>query len=217
MTSKISKIEALLFALARPVKTSELARSLNMNEEEVRADIEELRARYNDRGIVLVSDHDKHQLVTDPKYTEVVAEFLQQETREKLTEAAIETLAIILYKQPITRAELESIRGVNSQYILRQLLIRGLIEKTASPQDARRAVYKTTLDFMNSLGIKDLKDLPDFEELTKHITVPEEMQFEHELLTKQPESSDGSGGDNGKDENDEKTNNNCNENTARHV
>ena len=101
-----------------------------------------------------------------------VKKFLSLELREKLTESAIETLGIILYKQPVSKSEIENIRGVNSQYILRLLLIRGLIEKIQSPSDKRMQLYKTTLEFMQHLGIKDIKELPDFEELTKAIELP---------------------------------------------
>ena len=85
----------------------------------------------------------------------------------------METLAIIIYRQPISKVEIENIRGVNSQYILRQLLIRGLIEKVASTTDRRSQNYQPTIELMQHLGIKDMKELPDFEELTKNIQLSE--------------------------------------------
>jgi segregation and condensation protein B len=92
--------------------------------------------------------------------------------REKLSDAALETLAVIAYRQPVSKAEIENIRGVNSQYTIRHLLIRGLIEKIGSQTDKRVQHYKTTLEFMQHLGLKDVNELPDFEELTKHIQMP---------------------------------------------
>ena len=123
-------------------------------------------------GIILLAHNNKLQLASNPDNSTVVKKFLSLELREKLSDAALETLAIILYKQPVSKVEIENIRGVNSQYSIRHLLIRGLIEKTQSPSDKRMQLYKTTLEFMQHLGIKDMKELPDFEELTKGIEIP---------------------------------------------
>jgi segregation and condensation protein B len=171
MTNLKSKIESILFAAGRPVKLNELTRSLQAEKTEVKAAIEEIKQATAESGIILLEKDDKYQLATCPENAKVVSDFLSAEVREKLTDAAIETLAIILYKQPISRAEIEAIRGVNSQYILRQLSIRGMIEKELSTEDGRRYVYYTTLDFMRHMGIKDIKDLPDFEELTKSVNL----------------------------------------------
>lgn len=168
------KITAIIFAAGRPVKLSELTKSLERPREEVKTALTELKEQFSQTGINLLEKDEKYQFVTAPDTADAVSRFLSAEVREKLTEAALETLAIIAYKQPISRAEIEAIRGVNSQYILRQLLIRGLIEKTVAPDDARRLVYKTTIDFMRHLGITDPKQLPDFEELTKSVQLPEQ-------------------------------------------
>src|SRR5258708_4946129 len=122
-------------------------------------------------GIILLAHNNKLQLASNPDNSALVKKFLSLELREKLTDAALETLAIILYRQPVSKAEIENIRGVNSQYTLRHLLIRGLIEKIQSPSDKRMQLYKTTLEFMQHLGIKDVKELPDFEDLTKNISL----------------------------------------------
>ncbi|MCL5435633.1 MAG: SMC-Scp complex subunit ScpB [Patescibacteria group bacterium] len=171
MTDLKSKIESILFAAGRPVKLVELARSLQAEKADVIAAIEQLKQAATESGIVLVEKDEKYQLATRPENAKVVGDFLNAEVREKLTDAAVETLAIIVYKQPISRAEIEAIRGVNSQYILRQLSIRGMIEKEVSSSDGRRYVYSTTLDFLHHMGLKDVKDLPDFEELTKSVTL----------------------------------------------
>lgn len=173
MNNLNSQIESILFAVARPVKISELAKSLDKKKPEIKTAIEELKIALYHRGIVLMENDEKYQLVTNPENAETVGKFIVSEQREKLTDAAIETLAIIAYKQPISRAEIEAIRGVNSQYILRQLSIRGLVEKLTSPEDARRVVYKTTIEFMTHLGLRDMKNLPDFDELTKNVQLPE--------------------------------------------
>ena len=173
MPAPESQIESILFAAGRPVKLLELSRALELKKPEVKQAVEQLKQNLASRGITLIEKDEVYQLASSPENAKTVGNFLVAEQREKLTDVAVETLAIVTYKQPISRAEIEAIRGVNSQYILRQLLIRGLIEKDTSPEDARRLVYKTTLDFMTHLGIKDMKELPDFEELTKSVALPE--------------------------------------------
>jgi chromosome segregation and condensation protein ScpB len=99
--------------------------------------------------------------------------FLNADLREALTDATIEVLAIIAYRQPISKAEIESIRGVNSQYSIRALLMRGLIEKVANPHDSRGAHYQVTTEFMQQLGITSIKDLPSFEEIAVKVRLPD--------------------------------------------
>ncbi len=173
MVDLTSRIEAILFAAGRPVKISELVRALDSDREAIIQAIDQLADIRGKSGIVVIRKDDRLQLATAPEYAKSVADFLNAEQRERLTDAAVETLAIVAYKQPITRAEIEAIRGVNSQYILRQLSIRGLVEKTASPDDSRRLVYRTTLEFMSHLGLRDMSELPAFEELTKSVQLPD--------------------------------------------
>jgi segregation and condensation protein B len=183
-----SKLESILFVASRPVKFSDLVRAVGAKSEEVQEALGQLKAHSHERGINLIEKDEKYQLVTNPENAKLVADFLNAEIREKLTDAALETLSIVLYKQPVSRAEIEAIRGVNSQYILRQLLIRGLVEKNPHPEDQRRLVYKTTLEFMQHLGIRDMKELPDFEELTKNITLPQPVAAGEPILEKSSES-----------------------------
>ena len=167
-----SQILSILFASSKPVTTKELQEVLETEESELKSAIETLISENQNSGIILLAQNNRVQLASNPDNSSVVKKFLSLELREKLTDAALETLAIILYKQPISKAEVENIRGVNSQYILRHLLIRGLIEKVASASDRRMQLYKTTLEFMQHLGIKSMSELPDFEELTKNIELP---------------------------------------------
>ncbi|MBI2355855.1 MAG: SMC-Scp complex subunit ScpB [Candidatus Doudnabacteria bacterium] len=167
-----SQILSVLFAASKPVTLKELCDVLEVSEEEIKNAVASITAQNQGSGIVLLAHNNKLQLATNPDNSTVVKQFLSLELREKLTDAALETLAVIAYRQPISRAEVENIRGVNSQYTLRQLLIRGLIEKVGSTADRRVQLYRTTLEFMQHLGLKDMKDLPDFEELTKNIQLP---------------------------------------------
>ncbi len=167
-----SQILSILFVASKPVSLKELQDALEIEEAEIKSAITDLVAENHNSGIIVLAHNDKLQLASNPDNSTAVKRFLTLELREKLSDAALETLAIILYKQPVSKVEIENIRGVNSQYTIRQLLIRGLIEKTVSPTDKRSSVYKTTLEFMQHLGIKDIKELPDFEELTKNVQLP---------------------------------------------
>ena len=167
-----SQILSILFVASKPVSLQELTDVLEVSEDELKKTVEELVSANQTSGIIVLAHNKKLQLASNPDNSSLVKKFLSLELREKLTDPGLETLAIILYKQPVSKAEVENIRGVNSQYTLRHLLIRGLIEKIQSPSDRRMQLYKTTLEFMQHLGIKDMEDLPDFEELTKTIELP---------------------------------------------
>jgi segregation and condensation protein B len=175
-TSKLkSQILSILFVASKPVVMKELQDVLEITEEELKTVIAELVAGNQTSGIILLAHENKLQLASNPDNSPVVKKFLSLELREKLTDSALETLAIIVYRQPVSKAEIENIRGVNSQYTLRHLLIRGLIEKVQSDTDKRMQLYKTTLEFMQHLGIKDSTELPDFAELTKNISLTPEV------------------------------------------
>ncbi len=171
-----SQILSILFVASKPVSIKELREALEITEEDLKSAIAELVSANQASGIILLAHDNKLQLASNPDNSSIVKRFLSLELREKLTDAAMETLGIILYKQPVSKTEIENIRGVNSQYIIRQLLIRGLIEKIQSSSDKRMQLYKTTLEFMQFLGIKNMNELPDFEELTKSITLEEKKE-----------------------------------------
>jgi segregation and condensation protein B len=168
-----SQILSILFVASKPVSLKELLDSLGLELDQVREAVAAIVADNQSNGIILLANDDKLQLASNPDNSLEVKNFLSLEMREKLSDAALETLAVIAYRQPVSKAEIENIRGVNSQYTIRQLLIRGLIEKSASVTDKRVQNYKTTLEFMQHLGLKDMKELPDFEEITKTIQLPE--------------------------------------------
>jgi segregation and condensation protein B len=166
-----SQILSILFVSSKPVSIREISASLDIDEGQANAALNDLSNLMRPLGINVLFLNGKAQLSSNPENSSQVKKFLSLELREKLTDASLETLAIIVYRQPISKAEIENIRGVNSQYILRQLLIRGLIEKIGSEEDKRLTLYRPTLELMQHLGIKDLSELPDFEELTKNISL----------------------------------------------
>jgi segregation and condensation protein B len=173
MNNLTSKIQSILFVAGKPLSLKEIAKILDADLDAVSTSLAELAELHKESGIVLIESAGDWQFVTNAKNSTEVKNFLNAELREKLTDATIETLAIIAYRQPISKGEIEAIRGVNCQYSLRHLLIRGLIQKTPNPQDSRQMLYETTLEFLQHMGIASIKDLPEFESLVEKIRLPE--------------------------------------------
>jgi segregation and condensation protein B len=185
MTLK-SLIESLLFVAGRPVSAKELQKASGKSADEVNAALEDLKNNHQDTGVVILEQDGKFLMSSNPENSNAVKDFLSTDLREKLTDAAIETLAIITYKQPVSRAEIEAIRGVNSQYTIRLLMMRGLIEKSSSPKDGRANYYQTTHEFLQHLGLKSLKDLPDFADLTARVRPPEQFTETNQITSNDP-------------------------------
>lgn len=162
-----SQLEALLFAAGRPLNTRQLARLANAPQNAAEAAVKELISEYenNNRGLAIVMQDDKVQMVTNPKQGAVVEQFVKEEFTGPLSRAAMETLAIIAYRGPIPKPQIDAVRGVNSGIMLRTLLIRGLVERRRSKTDARTYEYSLSFDFLRHLGVGSVQDLPSFEEL----------------------------------------------------
>ncbi|MEK7162218.1 MAG: SMC-Scp complex subunit ScpB [Patescibacteria group bacterium] len=182
----IKTLEALLFVAAKPFKAKELAKILEMDVKEIQIALDSLCQQRKESGIVVLNNNGEYQLATNSVYSTQVKNFLNTELREKLTDATVEVLAIIAYRQPISKAEIEAIRGVNSQYSLRNLLMRGLIEKVSNPYDARSFLYQTTTEFLMHLGLSNVKELPEFEKLVTQIKLPDTP-----AITNSTEASEG--------------------------
>ncbi len=188
MNELIPKLESILFVASKPVTTSQLAAILGASAEQTLAALQELAATRKDSGIVLMEANGQWQLGTHPKNVDQVKAFLTADLREKLTDATVEVLGIIAYRQPISKAEIEAIRGVNCQYSIRQLLMRGLIEKIQNPDDSRSNLYQVTTEFLQHMGMQTVADLPEFQKLTESIKLPETPQTKTEALEAQPDS-----------------------------
>ncbi|GAB6875974.1 SMC-Scp complex subunit ScpB [Thermaerobacter litoralis] len=155
-------VEALLFVAGEPLTPKRMAAILGVGEAVVRQALEELAeaCRAPGRGIELVEVAGGWQLVTRPEYSRAVEELLQPR-RQALSRAALETLAIIAYRQPVTRAEIEAIRGVQSDAGLRALLERGLVREVGRKEGPGRPIlYGTTPLFLQQFGLRDLSELP---------------------------------------------------------
>ncbi len=176
-----SQLESILFVASKPLDAKNLARIVDKPEEEVRAALNELVSEHRETGIILLTASGHYQLSTHSENSTTVKNYLNDDLREKLTDATVEVLAIIAYRQPISKAEVEAIRGVNSQYSLRHLLMRGLVEKIPNPNDARSNLYRVTTEFLQHLGLASINDLPEFEQLVSQIKLPETPQLDDGL------------------------------------
>jgi len=161
-----SKIEAILFFKNEPVSVVELGKWLGEKPDIVRKALVTLEDSYLGRGVVIISDGEFASLGTHPDASKLIESLHKEELSRELGRAGLETLAIVLYKGPISRREIDHIRGVNSSFILRALLIRGLIERTdpsTSLGAGKSYSYKATIKLLEYLGITRREDLPEYE------------------------------------------------------
>ena len=174
-------LESILFIQGEPISIERLSKLVKEKRAAVEEALNELRADLGERGIVLLGKDGEFELGTNPGNKEWVEKFIKSEFTEDLTRASLETLSIIAYKGPLTRAEVEYIRGVNSSFILRNLLMRGLVGRKENPKDARSFIYEISFDFLKYFGLTRPEELPQFEELSKkEIIMPEASTAETE-------------------------------------
>lgn len=174
------KIEAILFYTAEPTKLSFLAKTLEVKTDEIKEALTALTSSLNDRGVKVVIHNEEASLVTSPDHSELIEKIIKEERERDLGRAGIETLTIIAYKGPVTKKEIEYIRGVNSQYALRSLLLRGLIERSGSKEDERIVVYTITSDTIRFLGLNRIEDLPEYTERREALDVKDDLKEETE-------------------------------------
>ncbi len=165
-------IEGILFAAGEPVKTAKLAAVLEVDIDEVEEAVKLLKYNYDTdlRGLMIIEIDGGYQLCSRPEYYAYIQEILGEQRRQALSNAAMEALAIIAYKQPITRGQVEYIRGVNSDGAINRLVERDLIEeKGRLDAPGRPILYGTTQNFLRCFGLKNPEDLPevDLSELSK--------------------------------------------------
>ena len=156
-------LEAVLLVAAEPLPVATLAGLVEADRREVEADLQRLAASYDEigSGIVLRNVAGGWRLYTHPEVAEVVERFILSSRHTRLTKAALETLAIVAYKQPVTRHQVAAIRGVNSDGVLKALTDRGLLEEVGRDEGpGRPLLYGTTPEFLERLGLASVKDLP---------------------------------------------------------
>lgn len=170
------KLEAILFVAAEPVTTAQLAAALDVAPSVVERGLNELDASLSTRGLRLQRHAGRVQLTTAPQLAELIERFLGLESTSHLSRAALETLAIIAYQQPVTRPQIDSIRGVNSDSMMKSLLNKGLIlESGRADGPGRPILYSTTPEFLQHFGLNSILEMPP-------LAKPEEEPQEEELL-----------------------------------
>ena len=182
MSNLQNKIEAILFWKGEPMSRKRLAEILSSSAKasdgqgrigqlEINEAIEKLKENLKNRGIVLIEKDDEITLGTAPELSPLIEKLQKEELNKELSKASLETLSIILYKNGISRSEIDYIRGVNSSFILRALSVRGLVEREMDPKDNRRYIYKPSFELMSYMGIKSLEELPDWAEVNGSIEI----------------------------------------------
>ncbi len=176
-----SKIEGLLFYKGEDVSTKELAKLLKVSIEEIDKALIKLEQNLINRGIVLVKKDNSVVLGITSELSSLITSIRKEEIDRELSKASLETLSIILYKNGISRSEIDYIRGVNSSFILRNLLVRGLIEKVAKNKNGRRIIYRPTFETLSYMGISSIDQLPD------HLSVSNKLE---EILNQKENEND---------------------------
>lgn len=164
-----SKIESILLVATRPMSIKKLAEVVGASTDDVTGVIESLSQKYNadDSGVQLLRHGGSVQFVTNPLNSKLVTQYLKEEQAGELTRPALETLTIIAYRGPISKIQLDTIRGVNCALILRHLMIKGLVE-AKSHKDKLQTSYQVTVDFLRFLGLTSISQLPEYERLNQN-------------------------------------------------
>lgn len=164
-----SVIESILFVNGDPIKISRISKITSVAKEEVIICLQKLAEEYvnSKRGFRIFKKDEEIQLVSSPDNIEFVEQLVKNELQDSLSAAALEVVSIVAYRGPISKSEIEAIRGVNCSYTLRNLLMRGLIERENNPMDSRGFLYKISFDFLKKLGISEVEKLPKYAILSK--------------------------------------------------
>lgn len=163
-----AKIEAILFWKGEPVNIKELAEFLGIDKETVESEIKALQNSLKGRGLSIVQNGDEIMLYTAPEASELIKKLTHEEMSREVSKAGIEVLSLVIYRGPIAKRDIDYIRGVNSSYIIRNLMVRGLIERLDS-RDSGSFVYQPTFELLAHLGINRKEDFPDFTAVQKDI------------------------------------------------
>lgn len=160
----IAGLEALLFIYGEPLSFKKIIKITGLEPTKIREAAENLQKKLesSDNGLRLIIDNQNVQLVTAQEFSDLLSKINREEFEENLTPASLETLTIVAYRGPVSRAEIEYIRGVNSSFILRSLLMRGLVERFNDPKKPLSYLYQPTFKFLKFLGINKIEELPDF-------------------------------------------------------
>lgn len=164
-----SVIESILFTRGEEMNLSQLAKIIEVKKSELTSATEELVTQYKEggRGFGIVINGENIQMVTNPDNAQFVEKTIKKNLQENMSRTALEVLAIVAYRGPVSRADIEAIRGVNSSFTLRNLLMRGLIVKNTNENDQRGYLYNISTEFIKKMGMGKVDELPDYESLSK--------------------------------------------------
>ena len=182
-----SKIEAILFWKGESISRKKLSEILKMGQLEINEALEKLKENLVGRGIVLQEKENDLALGTRSELSNLIENLQKEELNKELSRASLETLSIVLYKNGVSRGEIDYIRGVNSSFILRALSVRGLVERMIDPKDNRRFIYKPSFELLSFMGISKVEELPDYNEVNNSIKMAAEGLAG---LSRQEESKD---------------------------
>ncbi len=163
-----SIIESVLFVSNKPISIKELARICERKKDEIELALDSLKEKYGseESGINLLQNGENLEMVTNPKNSQLISGLVKDEVKSELTRPQLETLTVIAYRGPISKLELEQIRGVNCSLILRNLLIKGLV-MVEEDKVVDNNTYSISMEFMRHLGINSFEELPNYVELSK--------------------------------------------------
>lgn len=164
-----SAIESILFVSGEPVKVARISKILSVPIPEIENALMAMQVEYGSKqkGITIIRKENEAQMVSNPENASFVEQIIKSEIQENLSRASLEVLSIIAYRGPISRIDVEAIRGVNCSFTVRSLMMRGLLERIDNPKDNRGYLYKISFDFLRKLGIDSIENLPDFDKLSK--------------------------------------------------
>ena len=166
LKNSLSILESLLLAIGKPLAYKEINKLLECKDDDLKKLLSKLKEKYNqeDSGIHVLDNNKKVQFVSHPDNIKVLKDYFNDELSGDLSKPSLETLTIIAYRQPVSKEELEQIRGVNCSMIIRNLLIRGLIEESTD-KESLSINYSVTMDFLKYMGINSVDELSDYEKL----------------------------------------------------
>lgn len=176
-----SQLEAILFVASKPLSVKKLTGVLSVSEAQLRTALEQLAFKYgsDSSGVVLAQNNEEWQLVSHAEAKDITEKFVKAEVSGELTKAQLETLTVISYCGPITKPELEQLRGVNCSLILRNLMIRGLVKEVDG--EGLFPSYEVTMDYVRHLGLTSLSELPEYAELHNHSFVTQALDKKEAL------------------------------------
>ena len=177
-----AQIEALLFYKAEPIKKAVLLKTLGVKEGELGSALEALKERLQGGATALLVTEEEVSLVVAPEFDELIDSTRKEEMKRGIGKAGAETLAIVMYRGPITRMEIDRVRGVNSSYILRNLEIRGLVERRMGK---RQNEFVITTELLRHLGIREKTEMPDYAKVLNALEAFESSAFENDESPRQ--------------------------------